>query len=172
MIKKILYYLMPILVAVLIFLSNFLNTKLFGSEIINFTIWFILALFIFACGWITNNVFRWEKGGKILIAVIVSTTVISALLVSFFSDYFQTGNLLFENIILYSLRNIFLGFMGVFGMAVSELLFTQQELAALKQIDHEQLKHNAIKESDLIIREANVKADKIVLEATKKSLNL
>ncbi len=172
MIKKILNYLIPILVAVLIFLSNFLNTKLFGSEIINFTIWFILSLFIFASGWITNNIFRWEKGGKILIAVIVSTSVISAFLVSFFSDYFQTGNLLFENIILYSLRNILLGAMSIFGMAVSELLFTQREMEKLKSIDHEKIKHQAIKESDLIIKEANIKADKIVLEAKKKSLNL
>jgi cell division septum initiation protein DivIVA len=62
--------------------------------------------------------------------------------------------------------------MSVFGMAISELLLTQREVETLKSIDHEQLKHNAIKESDLIIREANVTADKIVFEAKKKSLDL
>ncbi len=172
MIKKILYYLIPVLVAVLIFLSNFLNTKLFDSEIINFVVWFILSLFVFASGWITNNIFGWVKGGKIIVAVIVSTTVVSAILVSFFSDYFRTGNLLFENIILYSLRNILLGVMSIFGMAISELLTLQHEIEKLNMIDHEQIKNNALKESDLIIREANVKADKIVLEATKKSMDL
>ena len=44
--KKLKYYLSPLLIALLILLSNFLNTELFGSEIVNFVVWFILSLFI------------------------------------------------------------------------------------------------------------------------------
>ena len=53
------YYLAPLLAAVLIFISNFLNTQLFDVEIVNFAVWFILSLFIFAIGWITNNTLGW-----------------------------------------------------------------------------------------------------------------
>jgi len=132
MVRKKIHYLLPILVAILIFISNFLNTQLFGSEIVNFAVWFILSLFIFAAGWINNLAFGWEKGGKVIFAVIVATTIISIMFISFFSNYFHTENLLFENLILHSSRNILLGTMAIFGMSVSELLLLQRELESIK----------------------------------------
>ncbi|MEE9430404.1 MAG: hypothetical protein V3V16_05145 [Melioribacteraceae bacterium] len=132
MIRKKIHYLLPILIAILIFISNFLNTRLFGSEIVNFAVWFILSLFIFAAGWINNLAFGWEKGGKIVVAVIVATAIISVMFISFFSDYFHTENLLFENLILYSSRNILLGTMAIFGMSVCELLIVQRENESIK----------------------------------------
>ncbi|MBK8945827.1 MAG: hypothetical protein IPM32_11240 [Ignavibacteriae bacterium] len=82
-VKKLKYYLSPLLIALLIFLSNFLNTQLFGSEIINFVVWFILSLFIFGVGWFTNNTLGWVHGGKIVFAVIVAMAILSSLLISF-----------------------------------------------------------------------------------------
>lgn len=168
-IKKLKYYLSPLLIALLILLSNFLNTELFGSEIVNFVVWFILSLFIFGTGWFTNNTLGWIHGGKIVFAVIVAVTIFSSLLISVFSDYFHTENLLFENLILYSLRIIMLGVMAFFGMSISEIFFKQNEIAQLKKIDHEkellEVKHKA----ELIIKEANLKAEKIVFEANKKA---
>lgn len=172
MVKSKKYYMAPLLIAVLIFISNFLNTELFGLEIINFTVWFILALFIFAIGWITNNTLGWVHGGKIVFAVIVSMAFVSALLVSFFSDYFLTQNLLFENIILFSLRNIFLGSMAIFGMAVSELISNQREIENLKNMDSEKLMQDAVKKSELILREANLEAEKLIFEANKKAADV
>lgn len=132
MIRKKIHYLLPILIAILIFISNFLNTQLFCSGIVNFAVWFILSLFIFAAGWINNIAFGWHKGGKIIFAVIVATTIISVLFISFFSNYFHMENLLFENLILFSSRNILLGAMAIFGMSVSELLLLQRENESLK----------------------------------------
>ena len=132
MIRKKIHYLLPILVAILIFISNFLNTQLFSSEIVNFAVWFILSLFIFAAGWINNLAFGWGKGGKVIFAVIVATAITSVLFISFFSNYFHTENLIFENLILYSSRNILLGTMAIFGMSVSELLLVQRELDSIK----------------------------------------
>ena len=126
------YYLAPLLLGLLIFISNFLNTELFGAEIVNFAVWFILSLFIFAIGWLTNNTLGWVHGGKIVFAVIVALAFISALLVSFFSDYFLTENLLFENIILYTVRNICLGSMAFFGMSMCEVISNQSELENLE----------------------------------------
>jgi len=166
------YFLAPLLLAVLIFVSNFLNTELFGAEIVNFAVWFILSLFVFAIGWITNNTLGWVHGGKIVFAVIVAMAFIGALLVSFFSDYFLTENLLFENIILYSLRNIFLGVMAFFGMSLSELLTAQKEIENLKNQDSDKLMNEAVKKSELILKEASLEADKLIFDANKKAASI
>lgn len=163
------YYLAPLLLSGLIFISNFLNTTLFGQEIINFAVWFILSLFIFAIGWITNNTLGWVHGGKIVFSVIVAMAVISAMLVSFFSDYFLTENLLFENIILFTLRNIFLGSMAFFGMSVSELVNSQRFIENYKNQDNEKLIKEASKKAELMLKEAKLESDKIIFEATKKA---
>ncbi len=170
--KSLKYYLAPLLIGLLIFISNFLNTELFGAEIVNFAVWFILSLFIFALGWLTNNTLGWIHGGKIVFAVIVALAFISALLVSFFSDYFLTENLLFENIILYTVRNIFLGSMAFFGMALAELITIQHEVVSLKNQDSDKLLAEAAKKSELILKEAALEAEKIIFESNKKASNI
>ena len=163
------YYLAPLLMALLIFISNFLNTELFGPEIVKFTVWFILSLFIFAIGWITNNTLGWEHGGKVVFSVIVATAIIAVLMVSFFSDFFLTENLLFENIFLYTLRNIFLGSMAIFGMAISELFSSQKEIENLKNQDSNNLLEEAKKKSEIMLKEAALESEKIIHEANKKA---
>ncbi len=170
--NKLKYYLSPLLIALLIFLSNFLNTQLFGSEIVNFVVWFILSLFIFATGWFTNNTLGWVRGGKIVFAVIVAMAILSALLISFFNDYFLTENLLFENVILYSLRIIMLGVMAFFGMSISEIFTKQKEIENLKKIDHEKELLEVKIKSEHIINEANLNAEKIIFEANKKAAEI
>ncbi len=172
MTKKKKYYLAPLMLAVLIFLSNFLNTQLFGSEIVNFVVWFILSLFIFAIGWIVNNTLGWIHGGKVVFSVIVAMAVFSALLVSFFSNYFLTDNFMFENIVLYSLRNIMLGSMAFFGMSLAELFSKEREIENLKNVDSEKLLQEAKKKSELLLREAKLEADKIIFEAKKDASNI
>lgn len=167
--KSLKYYLAPLIIGLLIFISNFLNTELFGAEIVNFAVWFILSLFIFALGWLTNKTLGWIHGGKIVFAVIVALTFISVILVSFLSDYFLTENLLFENIILYSVRNIFLGSMSFFGMAIAELISIQNEIESLKNQDSDKLLAEAGKKSELILKEAALEAEKIIFEANKKA---
>lgn len=166
------YYLGPLLIATLIFTSNFLNTELFGEEIVNFTVWFILSLFIFATGWIVNNTLGWVHGSKILFSVIVAMAFISMVLVSTFSDYFLTENLLFENIFLYTLRNIFLGSMAFFGMSLSELVSSQKEIENLKDQDSSAVIEDAKRRSELILNEATLEANKILFEANKKASSI
>ncbi|MBU2493730.1 MAG: hypothetical protein KJ571_13970 [Bacteroidetes bacterium] len=168
--SKIPYYGIPALLSVIMFGSNFLSTDLFGSSVQNFAVWFILSLFAFVCGWIMNKTLGWVYGGKILFAVTIATVFVSILLVSFFSDYFAINDLLTENLILYSLRNILLGAMGLFGMMTAEMFLLQ------KSIDHELYKNGensriieeAKKEADIIIREAKVNSEKILLNTEKR----
>lgn len=166
-----LYYLTPALLAVFIFFSNFLNTDLFSKVLLNFTVWFVLSIFSFVCGWIIDKTLGWNYGGKIVFAVTVATAIISAGMVSYFHDFFGQQDLITENLILYSLRNIMLGAMGLFGMAVAELIISQKTLESLKNknINQDKLLSDAKKEADLVINEARLKAERLIFEAEKKT---
>ncbi len=170
--RKFKYYLAPLLIALLIFLSNFLNTQLFNLEILNFVVWFILSLFVFATGWFTNNTLGWVHGGKIVFAVLVAMAILSALMVSFFNDYFLTENLLFENIILYSLRILMLGSMAFFGMSLSEVISNHKLIENLKNNDSDIALQDAQKKSDYLLKDAKLNAERIVFEANKKAETL
>lgn len=169
--KKLVNYFTPALLSVIIFGSNFLNTGLFEIGFQNFTVWFCISLFAFATGWYINKTMGWQLGGKILFAVTIATTIFSVLLVSFFSGYFGFSELLTENLILYSLRNITLGAMGIFGMSVAELMRLQRvnESLELKNENLEGASDDAKREAELTIKEAKLNAEKIIFEAQKKS---
>ncbi|MGE5431651.1 MAG: DivIVA domain-containing protein [Syntrophomonadaceae bacterium] len=164
---KIYYYAAPLLLGVFMFGSNFLNTKLFAFGDLNFSVWFVLSVFSFACGWLIDKTMNWKVGGKVVFAVIVATTITSVLMISFFREYFASNELITENLILYSLRNVVLGCMGFFGMSVAELFVLQKEVVSLNnRIDaYESMVANARKEADLKLKEAQLNAQVIVREA-------
>ncbi len=161
------HYLTPTLLMILIFASNFINTNLFKFGDNNFAVWFVLSFLCFASGWFINKTLGWHFGGKVVFAIIISTTIISVLMISFFRDYFAANELLIENLILYSLRNVMLGAMAIFGMSVAENLTLQKDILLLE----EKLKifkgnlADSKKEAELEIREAKLKAQKIINDA-------
>ncbi|MEW6701477.1 MAG: hypothetical protein AB1298_02050 [Bacteroidota bacterium] len=164
--KRPVYYSTPALLAVIIFASNFLSTDLFRAGYQNFSVWFVLSVFSFACGWLINKTLGYNHGGKVVFAVIVSSAFVSVLLISFFSGYFGLSDLLVENMILYILRNIMLGAMAFFGMALSEVILLQKEGASgkSKQDDIKKMLINAEREAKVIIDEAMLKADKMIYQ--------
>jgi hypothetical protein len=169
--KKTVYYATAGLLAVIIFASNFLSTDLFKAGYQNFSVWFVLSIFAFACGWLINKTLGYNHGGKVIFAVIVSSAFISVFLVSFFSTYFGLSDLLVENMILYILRTISLGAMALFGMAVCELMIMQKEGNAT-QVKLDELKSmmtNAQREIKLMIEEAKIKSERMVYEAQQSS---
>jgi hypothetical protein len=175
MIKKSYYgFLMPVLLAVLIFSSNFLNTTLFKFGDMNFAVWFVLSVLCFVCGWIIDQSLGWDFGGKVVFAVLIGTTVISILVIIFFKEYFDANSILVENLILYSLRNIALGAMGLFGMAVVEVLNQRMQIA----VNEEKIKTLEImnvdskKEAELLLKESKLQAEKIVADADIKAKNI
>lgn len=161
------------LLAVFLFFSNFLNTNLFDFGQLNFAVWFVLSIFSFSCGWFINKILGWQHGGKIVFAIIIGITVFSLFVIIFFSEYFSASQLITENIILYSLRNIMLGAMGFFGMAVQEVLGSERESTLLKEKIkvYEQTMMDAKKEAELTLKEAKIKADKIVNDAELHAKN-
>ncbi len=170
--KAILLYLIPLLLACLVFISNFLDTKLFQPGEMSFATWFVLVLFCFGCGLFMNKSFGWEKGINVILPVIVSTSIVSIAAVAFFREYFQP-QMTAENLLIYALRNIFLGSMGFFGMSLDEVKTLQTRNTTITeklQFIEETIKDTR-KESDLIIREAQVKANKIINDADLSAKN-
>ncbi|QQS36505.1 MAG: hypothetical protein IPM56_00710 [Ignavibacteriales bacterium] len=160
-------YFVALLLGLLMFASNFLNTSLFSFGDNNFAVWFVISILCFACGWYINKTLGWQFGGKVVFAMIIAATFISIVIITFFQEYFHTSELIAENLILYSLRNITLGSMAIFGMAIVEILSLQKEMMLLKEKNKvfEDLTIDAKKESELEIKEAKVRAEKIMNEA-------
>jgi hypothetical protein len=163
-----------VLLGLIMFSSNFLSPKLFTGEILNFAVWFILSIFAFSCGWIINKTLGWNYGGKLVFAVIVAASIMSVFMVSFFRGYFGVNDYLTENFILYSLRNIMLGVIGIFGLAVAELLSVQKQIENLKHQSqlNRKITEDAEREAEIIIRDAESKADRILAEAERESAEM
>jgi len=147
--------------------SNFLNTNLFKIGVQDFTAWFMMAVFAFACGCVINETLGYVFGGKLVFAVIVSTSFLSVLMVLLFNNYFDINDPLTEKVVLYSLRSISIGSMGYFGMAVNEVIRLQKIEDSLlqKNSNKEKELYNLKKEADLIVKEAKLNAGAIITEA-------
>jgi hypothetical protein len=172
--KNVYKYFTPFMLGILMFASNFLNTSLFDFGDNNFAVWFILLLFCFACGWFIDRTLNWIFGGKVLFATILAATLISVLFVTFFREYFTASEIMTENLILYSLRNITLGAMGFFGMAVGEIIHLEKDFAILKEKvrNYEESMISVKKESELVLKEAKIKAEKIINDASAEAKNI
>ncbi|MGQ9644725.1 MAG: DivIVA domain-containing protein [Ignavibacterium sp.] len=166
-------YFAAFMIAVFIYTSNFLNTDLFNFGEFNFVVWFVLSIFCFASGWFINRQIGWHNGGKVLFAIIVAITILSLITVTFFSEYFGTNQIITENLILFSLRNITLGAMGFFGMAVQEVLSGEREAVILREKlkIYEDNIIDAKKEAELTLKEAEIKAKEILSDAEAQAKN-
>lgn len=169
--KKLYNYIFIFILGALMFVSNFLNTDLFNFGDTNFAVWFVLSVLCFAVGWYINKSIGWKIGGKVVFSLIIAATFISILIIIFFREYFSANELLTENIILYSLRNITLGAMALFGMAVAEVISLERSLVIFqeKQKLFEETLLEVKKEAELTIKEAKVEAKRIINEADLKS---
>lgn len=172
--KTVLSYVSPLILAVLIFVSIFLDTKLFQIGDMNFAVWVVLSGFSFSCGYFINKSFGWQIGGKLVFAVTVATCILSLGVIAFFREYFQATQAAAEIFLLFSLRNVILGCMAFFGMAISEVLNQQILISGLTEKMNfiEETIKDARKESDLILREAQVKANKLINEAELNAKNV
>jgi len=167
-------YSVPFILGLLIFASNFLNTSLFNFGDRNFAVWFVLSILSFTCGWYVNRSLGWQYGCKVVFAVIVAVTIISIAIIIFFNEYFGTFELLTENLILFSLRNITLGAMGIFGMAVQEILSGEKEALILREKVKvlEATAADSKKEAELLLREAQLKAEIIINDSEASAKNI
>jgi hypothetical protein len=172
--KNIINYATAILLGVLIFASDFLDTDIFNFDEKNFAVWFVLSILCFVSGWYINKTLGWHKGGKIVFSVIIAVTIVSIFMITFFSGYFNANEILTENLILYSLRNVTLGAMGFFGMAIQEVINNRKDTQILMEKFELLGRESEIskKEVQLKIKEANINAERIINDAEAKAKNL
>ncbi len=166
---KLIYYLTPSLLTILVFYSNFIKADLFQVGVQSYAVWFIISLFAFSCGWVMNKTLGYSYGGKVVFAVIIANVVIGLFMVSFFNEYFGFTERTTENLILYSLRIISIGSMAFFGMAVSEVIILQNSLLACESTKKNQTPvTDSSRQVTLIVEEAKLKSEKMIYEAEKK----
>jgi hypothetical protein len=172
--KKLSHYAAPVLLAIFIFSSDFLQTDLFKFGENDFAVWFVMSMLCFASGWYINKSLGWNFGGKVVFATIIAVTIISIFTISFFNEYFGASELLSENLILFSLRNIMLGSMAFFGMAIEEILTTKRDtdLTNEKIRVYESILQESKKQSDLELKTAQLKAREIIFEAESQAKNI
>ncbi|MBK6914603.1 MAG: hypothetical protein IPH11_13490 [Ignavibacteriales bacterium] len=172
--KKLSHYAAPVLLAIFIFSSDFLQTDLFKFGENDFAVWFVMSMLCFASGWYINKSLGWNFGGKVVFATIIAVTIISIFTISFFNEYFGASELLSENLILFSLRNILLGSMAFFGMAIEEILTSKRDsdLTNEKIRVYESILQESKKQSDLELKTAQLKAKEIIFEAESQAKNI
>jgi len=96
------------------------------------------------------------------------------LMITFFAGYFGAAEILTENLVLYSLRNIMLGAMAFFGMSIQEVIGTRRDTEILtRKVElYEKESEVVKKEAELIIKEARLGAEKIINDAEAKAKNV
>jgi len=164
-IKKI-YFIFPLLLAFLLVLSNSLNTNMFTNSSSTFLVWFVLMLMSFFIGWVINNSFKWEKGIKTIFIVIFSSIFLSLVIVALFRNSFDLNTTLLGNFVFYSLRVFVLGSISIFGLSVAENIKNGKIISEkTNQVSENNLSNN----SDFLIKEAKLKAEKIIFDAEKEA---
>jgi len=164
-IKKI-YFIFPLLLAFLLVFSNSLNTNIFANSNYTFLVWFVLMLMSFVIGWVINYSFKWEKGIKTIFIVIFSSIFLSLVLVALFRNSFDLNTTLLGNFVLYSLRIFVLGSISIFGLSVAENI--KNEKITIGKTNEEP-ENNLSNNSDFFIKEAKLRAEKIIFDAEKEA---
>lgn len=161
---KIIYYVLPLFLLFLILTSTLLNTNFFVNENYTFLVWFIIMFAAFASGRFMSHAFSRYSGAKTIIIVTAIATIFNIGVVATFSEKFSVHSTLIGNLVLYGLRATVLGFSAFFG-----LIFTEDD-EIIEETELNEDSHEVSKgESDLVIREAKLKAQKIIFEAQKKA---
>jgi signal transduction histidine kinase len=165
-IKNILF-IYPISLAFLLLLSNLLSANIFVNSDFTFLVWFVLMLVAFFIGWFINSSFKWLLGIKVVFISIISAILLSFVIILFFGNSFSINNSLIGNIVLFSIRIFVLGSISIFGISISENFNNRQQNDNLDKPD-ENSPTNNVENADLLIREAKLKAEKLLFDAEKE----
>ncbi len=165
-IKKI-YFVFPIALGFLLIISNLLNANLFVNSDYTFTVWFIFLLASFVVGWLMGKGFKWNIGVKNISIVIVLSSIITLVIVALFRDKFNMHSSLIGNFVLYSLRIFVLGVSAIFGLSIS-MNAKDENVAEVKSRMDTTPDVALVQKEEYYIKEAKLKAEKILFEAKKE----
>jgi len=164
---KIIYYTLPLFLLSLMVISILLNTNLFVNEDYTFVVWFVLMLAAFAAGKLMFPAFSKNYGAKIILVVTVIAAFLDLGIVATFHEKFSVHATLIGNLVLFALRVMLLGFSAFFGFIYSQLSRVSD---TVKKEEVNFSEDNKNKEQvDLIIKQAKLKAEKIIFDAQKEA---
>lgn len=164
---KNIFFVYPISLTFLLLLSNLLSANIFVNSDFTFLVWFVLMLVGFFIGWFINSSFKWLLGIKVVFISIISAILLSFIIIFLFRSSFSINNSLIGNIVLFSIRIFVLGSISIFGISFSENLKNRQQNDNLDKTD-ENITKSELENADLLIREAKLKADKLLFDAEKE----
>ena len=165
-VKKI-YFIYPLFLAFLLVVSNLLNANLFVNSEYTFAVWFILLLVSFVVGWLMGNGFMWTEGRRTISIIIAISVVISLIFVATFRSDFDMNNTLLGNLVLYSLRIFVLGSSAIFGLSIS-INAKSENISVDDSIIDTTPSISISDKEEYYIKEAKLKAEKIIFEAEKE----
>lgn len=113
-----------------------------------------------------NSGFKWDFGIKTISIIIFASVIMSLTIVALFKDSFDLSSSIIDNFILYSLRVFVLGIFSVFGLSIAEIVKLN------KVIIENNDSPTRIGESEYVIKEAKLKAERIIFEADKEAKNI
>jgi len=163
-----LYFFYPFSLLVVLSMSVALSGNLFVNTEYTFSIWFILFSISFFLGWIMHGGFQWKSGIKIISITTVIAVLLSLIAVALFRDVFEMNNSLVGNVVLYSLRVTLLGLGSLFGLSIAENM-KNQKLIEESKVVKDVPEYDASQKAEFYIKEAKLKAEKIVFEAEKEA---
>lgn len=161
-----LYFFYPLVLLIILVMSVSLSNNLFIDQKFTFAIWFILLLATFTLGWLMHSGFKWKNGIKIILITTVIAVIIGLTIVMLFSGSFEKSSSFLGNIVSYALRIVTLGLSGIFGLSIAENV-KNEKIASQSIGEQSQPENDIVDKTEYYIKEAKLKAEKIVFDAEK-----
>ncbi len=169
--KKPFYYWFAVFFyAAVIFFSNFGETQIVNFYPYGFGFWFVVMFFAICLGLIISYLFGLRESLWIVLITFLGISVVSALIVVIKPNYLKVENAALANLVLQILKIGLSSVFGLLGVLIWQNIFLSKELlrAEEKIKFFERNVLDAKREAEILIKEAEVKANEIIFDAKKK----
>jgi phage-related holin len=169
--KKPFYYWFAVFFyAAVIFFSNFGETQIVNFYPYGFGYWFVVMFFATCLGFIISYLFGLRESLWIILITFLGISVISALLGIIKPVYLKLDSVSLANVVLQILKIGLSSVFGILGVLIWQNIFLSKELvrAEEKIKFYERNVLDAKKEAEVLIKEAEIKANEIIFDAKKK----
>lgn len=164
------YWIAVFFYGLIIFMSNFAETKflIFSAE--GFGYWLVLFLFSTCLGFIVSYLFGLKRSLWIATIVFLTISVVSTLITIITPSLFNLERSGLENIVKQNIKVLLSSIFGVFGILIWQSTYLAKELVRVEEKVrfYEKNVLDAKREAEILKKEAEVKANEMILEAKKK----
>lgn len=164
------YWIAVFFYSAILFLSNFGETQLVSFYPYGFGFWFVILFFMACFGFIISYLFGLKTSLWIITITFISISFISSLLMLIKSDLFLLAEKSLAMFVLQILKLGLASIFGLLGVLIWQNIFLSKELvrADEKIKFYEKNVLDAKREAELLKKEAEVKANEMILDTKKK----